>query len=244
MINNPSILHAVEIANSIVPNEDLPDPYKLCAELQIDLVTNKSLKKDGYLVCCNGNKMIFVSATITNKSRKKFVISHEIGHFFMHGESLYGCTNVTEFSNISVNSSRQEHEANLFASEFLLPSSSVQNIIPNRDLCIDDIKMIARTFKMSFTSCAIKAVALSNTEEETVLYYDGRILKWYASAIRGLKKVFVPNRCPINLMEQQPVCDCTGVWGSMYVGTVHQEIINIYGNQWIVLLSGTPKYHY
>ena len=77
----------------------------------------------------------------------------------MHGESLYGCTNVTEFSNISVNSSRQEHEANLFASEFLLPSSSVQNIIPNRDLCIDDIKMIARTFKMSFTSCAIKAVA-------------------------------------------------------------------------------------
>ena len=90
MINNPSVLHAVEIANSIVPNEDLPDPYKLCAELQIDLVINKSLKKDGYLVCCNGNKMIFVSATITNKSRKKFVISHEIGHFFIHGESLYG----------------------------------------------------------------------------------------------------------------------------------------------------------
>ena len=64
-------------------------PYELCKTLGIEIITDKPIHKDGYLVCQEGYKLIFVSSKIQNFDRRKFVISHEIGHFLLHRDNLY-----------------------------------------------------------------------------------------------------------------------------------------------------------
>ena len=36
-------------------------PYDLCRTLGIDIISDKPLHKDGYLVCCDGRKLIFIN---------------------------------------------------------------------------------------------------------------------------------------------------------------------------------------
>ena len=90
-------------------------PYGLCRVLGIEIISDKPMHKDGYLVCRDGCKLIFVNSLIHNPHRRKFIVSHEIGHFLLHRDNLYCCDNILEIGTSSINTSHQEYEANRFA---------------------------------------------------------------------------------------------------------------------------------
>lgn len=238
-MNNITLLENIEIARGINPSSD---PRKLCENLEIELIENKELKKDGYLVCSDGCKLIFVSSKITNPHRKKFVITHELGHFFLHQNNLYSCSNISELGALSatkVNTSVQEQEANYFASEFLLPQNKLNEMLPNRDLTFSDIKYVAATFDISVTFSAIKSVQCSKTENEILLCYDKSTLQWFVSGDKTLMRKSIPNTAPISLSAMAGAENVSNVWTTLYSGAVRQEIFSPYGTQRLILLSGT-----
>ena len=218
-------------------------PFTLCGELGIEVILDKDMHKDGYLICEDGCKLILVSSRITNAHRRKFIISHEVGHFLMHREQLYCCTNISEIETGRINSSIQEREANSFASEYLLPQSQLTRELPKNDLTFSDISRIADLFCISMTFCAIKAVQFSNSENEILLCYDGQMLKWFSSSDKGLTYDCIPHECPIELAKCKTCVDTNGVWDSLFDGPVRQEIFRPVQNQSLVLLSGQRRFN-
>lgn len=224
-----SLIFARQISNS---------PYDLCKALGIDIVSDKPMLNDGYLVCERGYKLIFVSSRIQNFHRRKFVVSHEIGHFFLHRAKLYSCANISEISFSVINTSKQENEANQFASEYLMPQEKLAHLLPPKHLHFSDISKIASFFDVSMTFAALKSVRLSKTEDEILICYDGQKLKWFASADPTLHIANIPAMCPVDLSNVPSISNISGIWDSLYEGNVHQEVFNPFENQRLVLLSG------
>ena len=234
-MNNQRVKTAIEFARQIIPWAI--DPYALCEEVGIDVVLDRRTHKDGYLVCTSGCRIIFVSSDITNLHRRKFIVSHELGHFLMHREQLFCCDRIWETAALNtINTVDQEHEANEFASEYLMPRLDLQKMIPNRSLCFADISKIAQFFDVSMTLSAIKSVQLSNTEDEILICYQNDALKWFVSADKTLQLQQIPSRCPINHIRNGSI-NVTGMWDSLYEGNVKQEVFCPVASQKLILIS-------
>lgn len=237
MMSNIDIQKALEFVHLL--SAPSSNPYDLCNIFGIEVIEYRPINKDGYLICDRGCKLIFVSSNITNKHRKKFVISHELGHFLLHREKLYCCTNISEIGISQINNTAQENEANYFASEYLLPQEQLLKMLPQGSICFSDICRIAAHFDVSVTMAAIKATRHSNSGSEILLCYKGQQLKWFSSGDSSLRYKMLPQECPIDLTKARLEIDVSGVWHTLYEGIVHQEIFCPFGDQRLVLLSGT-----
>ena len=223
--------------NEILNHPEKINPYELCEVFGIEVVLDKPIHQDGYLVCCDGMKLIFISSRITNPHRRKFIIAHELGHFLMHRDGLFCCNNIADYGSTVVNSTVQENEANSFASELLLPIVELKAMLPREPVNFSTITGIADRFDVSVTHAAMQAVRSSNAENEVLLCYDGQKLKWYATANSEIYYSKIPKYCPVDLTASSSSMDISGAWTSLYSGNVHQEIFHTYANQNLVLLS-------
>lgn len=228
---------ALQFANEMLNHSQKANPYKLCKMIGIEVISDKPLTKDGYLVCCDGMKLIFISCKIANPHRRKFIVAHEVGHFLMHREGLFCCSHIADYGTAVVNSSVQENEANSFASELLLPIEELKKMLPSTPVNFSTITGIADRFDVSVTHAAMQAVRSSNAESEVLLCYDGKNLKWFATANMGISYSRIPRYCPVDIATSPKNSDITGAWDSMYSGSVHQEIFHTYANQNLILLS-------
>ncbi len=236
-MSDSRVSSAIQLARQI-EDSARPNPISLCEKFGINVITDKPLKGDGYLVCDGGFKMIFSSSRITNAHRQKFVISHELGHFLMHGKKLFYCNNISDINSQNVNTTQEEAEANDFASELLLPHKEMVDFIPVGNISFSDIFQIASHFDVSVTHAAIRAIQNSKSENEILLCYNGQRLKWFESGDKYVYRSMLPNICPIDTENTKDKMDISGVWDNLYTGWVHQEIFRPYGSQTLVLLSG------
>ena len=240
-MNKLSLSETLSFIHQMFPSQPI-NLKDICNEFGIRVIIDKELAKDGYLVCAEGKKLVFVSSRIANRHRRRFIISHEIGHYLLHSGQLYGCANLYESQSLSINSQDQESEANCFASELLMPKEALISYIPNRRLSFGDIRKIASAFDTSITFSALKAVQYSKTEDEVLLCYDSQKLKWYSLANNAVRRSQIPSICPIPDVElKQLPEDILGVWEDLYSGCVHQEFFHPYGSQTLILLSGVRK---
>ncbi len=233
-----NIAQAIEIVASFSGNRVPVDLMLICKELDIKVIDDKQLDKDGYLICRNGKKIIFVNSLIRNRHRRNFIIAHELGHFLLHRDQLYSCDAISESTTQFVNNALQEKEANAFASELLVPHDELIKHLPIGPIDFSTVFKIAEAFDVSVTHAAMQAVQASNAESEILICYDKQRRKWYATADRYVFSSMVPFQCPVYLPSAEPQMDITGAWNKLYHGTVHQEIFCPYGNQYLVLLSG------
>lgn len=234
---NPCV-GAMAVIQSVAGEKEHYDPEILCSQFEISLVTDKELRKDGYFVCGNGSKLIFANSNITNRHRKEFVIAHEVGHFLMHQDQLFCCSNVSAVPSARVNTSRQEKEANAFASELLAPINAVISLIPNKPLQFLDISLVASRFDISMSHAAIKCVENSKTENDILLCYDRGNLKWVTTKKESTLKHKLPLRCPMDFESVTKPMYVKGIWDDVFTGRVYQEIFSPYKDQYLVLLSG------
>lgn len=230
-------MQALQVANEMLNHPENVNLCELRDLIGIEVISDKPINKDGYLVCCDGMKLIFVSSKITNTHRRKFIVAHEVGHFLMHRAGLYCCNNIRDDGTTVVNSSLQENEANSFASELLLPISELKKMLPVAPVNFSTVKRIADRFDVSITHAAMRAIQSSNAENEILLCYDGNKLKWFSSANAGIRYSCIPKFCPIDIDTAPRKTDVAGAWDAIYSGSVHQEIFHTYGSQNLILLS-------
>ena len=206
---------ALQFANELLNHPQKADPYEMCEMIGIEVILDKPITRDGYLVCCDGMKLIFISSRITNSHRRKFIVAHEIGHFLMHRDGLFCCSQISDYSSAVVNSSAQENEANAFASELLLPNEELKKLLPSTPIDFSTIIRIADRFDVSVTHAALQAVQSSNAENEVLLCYDGKKLKWFATENSGISYSRIPKCCPVDIASSSKCTDISVAWDSI-----------------------------
>lgn len=128
---------------------------------------------DAWLVRSDQRGIIRIRSSIPEAGRKRFAIAHELGHWFLHKHvsQLFTCT--SEDLAARYRGSPVEIEANLFASELLMPSHLFASRAREAPPTIGCLENIAAEFQTSFTAtairyieCATRACAVVCTREE------------------------------------------------------------------------------
>lgn len=119
----------------------------------------------GLLSIENGVGTIGYNHDETNIPRRRFTIAHELGHFELHKDKSDLFVD-KQFIYRSHNSGdtpvkkEMEHEANLFASNILMPTSLLRREIEKYDISEEGIKQLAEVFNVSTTAMSIRISSL------------------------------------------------------------------------------------
>ena len=120
---------------------------------------------DGCLVRRGDSAVITVRSSLAYEGQKRFVIGHELGHFFLHPKTRQIETvDKEQAANWSERQETEEYEANLFAAELLLPKQFVQERISAKEPSFDLIKLLTTDFQTTLTATAVQFVRTTNEE--------------------------------------------------------------------------------
>lgn len=122
-----------------------------------------------------GNRgIIRTKLGIREPGRKRFAIAHELGHWFLHEtESQYFVCTAEQMREYK--GSPLEVEANIFASELLLPTALFRPLAEDAAPTLESISGLADTFVTSLTATGMKFVDLNRYESVLVLSTDGKV---------------------------------------------------------------------
>ena len=152
-----------KIAKKIAKKYNVSPPVdldKIIREKGIVCMSEAGLNFDGYSSLKSTNLKI-VLGTNNYEQRKRFTIAHELGHIFISWhDDIYGCNTDNEYSMHNM-LDIQEREANIFASELLMPEEWVKGIV-NQYLCAGIGTIIKELCKRANTSVMACLYALQN----------------------------------------------------------------------------------
>lgn len=145
-----------------IKNVDDIDLQFICRENNINLKSeNLENNISGLLVIKNGiSHIVYNSKDLPQ--RQRFTIAHELGHYFLHKDSLiFVDTDKVLYRNDESKKGeyKKEIEANSFSASLLMPESFIIEEINslNRDyLRIDDIEILAKKFKVSVQAMSFR----------------------------------------------------------------------------------------
>lgn len=105
-----------------------------------------------------GFPLIIVNKNFSN-DRKRFTIAHELGHILLHNENLYPISSYRD----------KEKEANVFASEFLMPENEIRNSL--KQLKMSDLGDLKSYWLTSMSSLIRKAKDLNCIDENRYRFF-------------------------------------------------------------------------
>lgn len=113
---------------------------------------------------------------IREQGRRRFAIAHELGHWFLHeAESQFFICTGEDMRDYK--GSPMEVEANLFASELLMPARLFKPLAEDAEPRMEFVKALAGRFNTSLTSTGMKFVDLNRHECILVLSTNG-VVEW------------------------------------------------------------------
>jgi len=171
-------------ARAIIHELDIRDPDELDLVLVAShydvLVMHRALNgADGSLVRNGANAVITVNSSIKQEGKKRFVIAHELGHFFLHPETRqFDLCKETDIDIWNYKRNPEEAEANTFTAELLMPEDLFEPCIRGEEPSFQLISNLAKQFKTTITATAIRFVSL--TEESCALIAsENSMRKWF-----------------------------------------------------------------
>lgn len=132
-------------------------------------------KIDGLSVWYDGIPYIFMSKEKECNVRLRFGIAHELGHLIMHA-GLFGEDDIKK----TVINNKLEHEANLFASAFLMPEETFSRDIYSTSL--DHFIQLKKKWNVSIAAMIMRCESLDLLTENQVKYLNDQLWK------RGYRK--------------------------------------------------------
>ncbi|SET38458.1 protein of unknown function [Natronincola peptidivorans] len=164
---------------------------------------------DAYTIIVGGKKLILLNKNMMLKERINFTLAHELGHYFIpdHLEPLYKC-NVNELiSTKNLNNNDKEREADLFASELLMPTQFIKKSSDVNSL--EDIINTARHYNVSIPAAAIKII--EHTEDVVCFVYCVKnIIKWFVASedfnnyikLKDIVRTSAPEHSSLNICKE------------------------------------------
>jgi len=134
---------------------------------------------DGRIVREGNTAIITVNSAINYEGQKRFVIAHELGHFFLHPNTRQvESVNQEQTNNWSEKQETEEYEANIFAAELLMPSAMFSEKIKKETPSFDLIESLQKDFRTTLTATAVQYV-LNTKEECAIVSSSKRQRLWY-----------------------------------------------------------------
>lgn len=134
---------------------------------------------DGCLVRDGQSAVISVRSSLRFEGQRRFVIAHELGHFFLHPHARQMETVDThQANNWSEKQDAEEYEANLFAAELLMPRALFKPRAANQEPSFQLIEALAVEFSTTLTATAVQFV-LTTSDECALVSAGGRRRKWF-----------------------------------------------------------------
>jgi Zn-dependent peptidase ImmA (M78 family) len=157
------ILYTLELTPPI-------DIHKVCEAFDIKVYYEDIKAAEAFLVVSQGKKSIIINERkILYIPRQRFTIAHEVGHFFIPWHSSQcACYKIGDFNS----SNSDENEADVFASELLIPSSTIIERTKGKGITLELIKELAQEYNVSLAAMARKII--DNTDEKVIalIYYS------------------------------------------------------------------------
>ncbi|MBD3184178.1 ImmA/IrrE family metallo-endopeptidase [Candidatus Poribacteria bacterium] len=154
---------------------------------------------DGYLISVEGNWGIMVNSSIKSKARIRFTIAHELGHYTIdyHNSLGYQCFG-KDIGSLGEYIKKEEREANEFAVELLMPENVFRQDIQNRDISLKTISFLARKYKTSITSTAIRYARFNPEVCAIIVSEEGKIRYFsYSESFRKDKSLYLSRSAPL-----------------------------------------------
>jgi hypothetical protein len=134
---------------------------------------------DGCIVREGAAAVITVNSRIDFEGQKRFVIAHELGHFFLHPKTRQvESVNREQTTNWSDREDIEEYEANLFAAEMLMPASMFAQRIKGKVPSFELIESLQKEFRTTLTATAVQ-FALNTKEECAIVSCANRRRLWF-----------------------------------------------------------------
>lgn len=166
--DNPE-LYAQDILSSLNLTPPV-DVFKVCEAYGLNVNYENISFAEALLIVSQGKKNIIINdKSIVYAPRQRFSIAHEVGHFFIpwHG-NVCTCMHIGDFSSEDI----EENEADVFASELLIPTNALLDKIYDKIITLDLIKELAQEFNVSLFSMTRKVIANSGQKVIALLYYS------------------------------------------------------------------------
>ena len=136
---------------------------------------------DGRILIKGDTAIISIKKEINHLGRRNFILAHEIGHFLLHKDAsrLFSDTHLTlsEWYQKGVH----EKEANVFASEFLMPEHLYRNKVKEKRLNIGLIEQVSGYFGTSLLASFLRYVSIGEFPA-MIIFIEGGIIKWKFSS--------------------------------------------------------------
>jgi hypothetical protein len=159
----------------LAPRVDLES---LCCDLRLEIVEVPSASFDGALLRSASGRAgrILIKQSIREQGRKRFTVAHEIGHFLLHSENRRSCTSA-EIEGWKSQDPSPERQADLFASELLLQSAAVEQLVGKKWPSFEVISDLAEHFGSSLTAAARKFCDVA-TQSCAIVWSEGGKIRW------------------------------------------------------------------
>ncbi|ADL05313.1 ImmA/IrrE family metallo-endopeptidase [Lacrimispora saccharolytica] len=143
----PNREYIQNVANKLIKKFDTRDPFQLCQAIGVEVFYADLGNLKGMYKYLKKNRFAVINENL-DPFTKTLVCAHELGHDILH-QNLARKVCLQEFILYDMKS-RPEYEANLFASEILLPDDIILNLARDgydieqisKELCTD-INLIA-----------------------------------------------------------------------------------------------------
>jgi len=175
---------AIAKADDLLAELQIREPAEIDIE-RIAMFKNAQIRyaslrgMDGCLVRKDDAAVITVRSSLRYEGQKRFVIGHELGHFFLHPDTRQIETvDQKQMNNWSERQETEEYEANLFAAELLMPKRFMQAQITGQEPSFELIKRLAEEFQTTLTATAAQFV-LTTTEECVLVSSENRRRQWF-----------------------------------------------------------------
>lgn len=150
----------------------------------------------GVLIQSGDDFLIGFSTAIKNEGFQNFTVAHELGHFFIDGhaeELLRGGQHFSQSGFISADP--REREADLFATEFLMPWKLIEPTVHGSKRGFKAIKEVASQCESSIVASAIRFAEVSKESVAVIVSYQGTVEFMVASeSFKGLPGIEWMNR--------------------------------------------------
>jgi hypothetical protein len=156
----------------------------------------------GRLVRSGEHGVIRVSDTIHAGGPRRFVIAHEMGHWFLH-ENISQAFVCTEGDLHDYRSSPLETEANLFAAELLMPRYMISDGIKRGEPRLALIQTLAYEFNVSLSAAAMRYVELTR-HACLVVFSDRSGVRWWRAHSKSW--AYLQAKQPISSMSAAKQC--------------------------------------
>jgi Zn-dependent peptidase ImmA (M78 family) len=167
--------YAIDLLNKLDISQLPIDPFDIANKLGIPVVEADAKGYEGLLLKNKDNARIIISKNIPNRGRRYFTLAHEIGHFSIpsHTSNTFECIPNPFYRGHII-----ENEANIFASELLLPERLIKPMLHKYKPDFESISELAEDCDTSLTATAIKFIRHTDDCCALLAISDNKI-RWF-----------------------------------------------------------------